>query len=280
MKNVSRRGFLGTIGAAAAVTALPASALAAGTTATVKPGAAPLDAVRSWYTGEVDRIVRAWDLRFRFEMFRPDAEDDWEGVREAPRERLADALAALPMLRDGATACLVLAATSQEQDDTGTPQGQAAMAMAQDALAHAERLGYFTPPCPESLRFPDLPELDDRTGDLERIQREAESVRNCAALLAGIVDRDTARGCLDPADVTKRDEYRATAEALEARLAGMRAGTVPALTERQKVEAWQAERLAIVAAYRRQLKAAGVDASWAELPTPYEIVRLDEREEA
>lgn len=279
---VSRRGFLAAFGAATAAAALPVQAALPWGAETVA-GAPPtpgdaLASARSWYMAAVDAIVRGWEPRFRFRQFRPDAEGDYEGNRRAPRQELEDALAALTAVRNEASACLVLAVTPSEYEDGQQIQGEAASVMALDVLARAEALGYFAVPCPESLRFPDLPELRDGSDDIATAERNLESARSCATMYAGIVRAAQRRGGVDPEDLVRLDEHRADVREFEARLTGMRDGTIPALTERQKVEAWQAERLAIVADYRRRLEAAGVDASWVSLPVPWEVSRMESNE--
>jgi hypothetical protein len=248
----TRRGFIGALGAAVAVTALPLSA-SAGATPSV---AAPLDPVRSWYTAAVDRIVRGWEPRFRFRQYRPDEEDsvDYE-EREGPRSELADALYLHPLLRDAATACLVLAVSPQEYEDAQKIQGQASWCMASDALEHAERLGYFATPCPEALRFPDLPLgrfMFDDVYDTERDVREARACVNLAEM--------GHEGYRRPIE-----EYRAELAALETRLEGLRNGTIPALTGADKEARHAERRREIVRAYAARLVAAGVDASWVDI---------------
>jgi hypothetical protein len=270
-QGVSRRSFIGACGVVAAAAVPVQSALPWGREERIGdlPARSPLADVRIWYAAAVDAIVRQWEPRFRFRQFRPDMEDDYEGLRAPPRDELADAIADLPLLREDSTACMILAATTQGHDDAGeTVCGKATWAMTQDALDHAERLGYFATPCPEALRFPDLPDLDDRSDDLHRATMDAESARNVRTLMAragdGVFSAEERAGA-----------ERRAAEA-EGRVADMEEGRIPARTERDKVEAYVAEREAIAAEYRRRLSAAGLDASWVVLPRPRALRKLDE----
>jgi hypothetical protein len=263
---VSRRGFIGAIGAAAAAAAVPASVSA------IEGSGDVLSSARRWYEAAVDKITREWEPRFRYRQYRPDEPDsgDWE-EREAPRDELENALARLPILESDATAYVVLAASDQATYCGAEPALEAASAMALDVLARAERLGYFAEPCPEALRFPDLPMLEclEESGDLERIERDAEAARNCAAM-ARIGHR---AGVFTAAELSEREAETAHAEE---RLAAIRSGAVPALTRAQKATQHAARRRSIVLAYKARLAAAGRDASWVEVPPYWKVERLAE----
>jgi hypothetical protein len=268
--SVSRRTILVGIGAAVAVPVV--QSLAGPAESPVAPiGAAPLDVVRRWYETTVDALVRGWEPRFRFRQYRPDEPDseDWES-RAAPRDELGHALARLPVLQDEASTHLVLAASEQTYGDDDC----AADRMALDVLAHAERLGYFAEPCPEALRFPDLPAGGYMEDDFKETERELETAHNCETILRSTLALDGLRGNVVPKDIAKRDEYRAKGAALEARLAGMRDGSIPALTEAQKVTRHAALRREIVLTYKARLEAAGHDASWVEVPPYWREERL------
>jgi hypothetical protein len=262
----TRRGFLAACGAAAAATVLPI-AVSAGGAGTPSRLLAP---VSRWYEATVDEITRAWEQRFRHRQYRPDEEDgDWED-RASPRNELEEAVAAMPLLRDEATAHLILAVSAQENLDGGTPTGEAAQALALDLLEHADRLGYFGTPCPQHLRFPDLPVQNGSFDDFWEAERVIESARNCLALVSN------AREGVFPAK--RRAEERKRLEAAEQRLAAMRAGKVKAFTAAEKTERHEALRCKIVLAYRARLEAAGEDASWVEVPRYWRRKQLDAKE--
>jgi hypothetical protein len=260
---VSRRGFIGAIGAMAAA-ALPVSGSA------VEPPGDVLSSARRWYEATVDRITRGWEPRFRYRQYRPDEPDsgDWE-EREAPRDELENALAQLPVLKSDATAYVVLAASEQVTEYGAAPTLEAASAMALDVLARAERLGFFADPCPEALRFPDLPMLGVGEGwdDFDRAERDLESARNCAA----IARTGHRAGVFTAAELAERD---AEAAGAERHLAAIRSGAIPALTEAQKMSQHAARRRSIILAYKARLASAGRDASWVEVPPYWKAERL------
>lgn len=274
---VSRRGFLvGSAAVAAGVattgaivqTALPwGTERVAGTMDTAPGTDDVIAAARRWYEAKVDAVTRGWEQRFRHRQYRPDVDGDWEDEIEAPRNELEHVLG--PVI--GGSAAIVLMARPEAEDELGDDAGTLTLAagiMALDVLAHAERLGYFAEPCPEAFRFPDLPAGGYMVDDMQATERELETARSCAHGWAGIVELETARGHVAPDAVAKRDEFRARVPVLEARLADMRAGKVPALSEAEKIAAHVANRNAIVLAYRERLAAMGRDVSWIELP-PY-----------
>jgi hypothetical protein len=260
----SRRGFIGAIGAAAAATALPVSVSA------VEQPDGVLSSAQRWYEATVYRVTRGWEPRFRYRQYRPDEPDsgDWE-EREAPHDELGDALAQLPILKSDATAYLVLAASEQVTDYGAAPALEAASAMALDVLARAERLGFFADPCPEALRFPDLPMLGCLEGsdDFDRAERDAESARNCAALAR----TGHRAGVFTAAELGRHEAQAADAER---HLAAIRSGAIPDLTEAEKVAQHVARRRGIVLAYKARLAAAGRDASWVEVPPYWKAERL------
>jgi hypothetical protein len=260
---VSRRGFIGAIGAVAAA-ALPVSG-----SGVEQPGDV-LSSARRWYEATVDRITRGWEPRFRYRQYRPDEPDsgDWE-EREAPRDELENALAQLPVLKSDATAYVVLAASEQVTEYGAAPTLEAASAMALDVLARAERLGFFADPCPEALRFPDLPMLGVGEGwdDFDRAERDLESARNCAA----IARTGHRAGVFTAAELAERD---AEAAGAERHLAAIRSGAIPALTEAQKMSQHAARRRSIILAYKARLASAGRDASWVEVPPYWKAERL------
>ncbi len=266
----TRRGFLGAVGAGAALGVLPVvpalEVRGAAAPAHAGVGVAPLEAAKRWYEAMVDSVVRAWEPRFRFRQYRPDEEDseDWEG-REAPRDELYHTLSRLPVLQDEARAHLVLAASAQGYDDGPSPTYCAAEVMSLDMLAHAESLGYFASPCPEDLRFPDLPGSGYLQDDFQSAAREIESARSCASTWKGIAELEAGRGRPDPEAEVKADEFAAKVVELEARVAGMRDGKVPAFTQAQKEARHAERRREIVRAYAARLEAAGHDASWVDV---------------
>jgi hypothetical protein len=260
---VSRRGFIGAIGAVAAA-ALPVSG-----SGVEQPGDV-LSSARRWYEATVDRITRGWEPRFRYRQYRPDEPDsgDWE-EREAPRDELENALAQLPVLTSDATAYVVLAASEQVTQYGAAPALEAASAMALDVLARAERLGFFADPCSEALRFPDLPMLGclDGSDDFDRAERDAESGRTCA----GLARTGHRAGVFTAAELAW---HEARAEDAERHLAAIRSGATPALTEAQKMAQHAARRRSIVLTYKARLAAAGRDASWVEVPPYWKAERL------
>ena len=136
-------------------------------------------------------------------------------------------------------------------------------AMAQDALARAEALGYFAASCPEALRFPDLP----LSGWLNDDMGEAESAAKSADFWVATAERLEREGSTETMPVAASDLPRlrtALAEARE-RLEGLRNGTIPALTGKEKAARHAERRREIVLAYRNRLVAAGVDASWVDI---------------
>jgi hypothetical protein len=220
----------------------------------------------------VDRITRGWEPRFRYQQYRPDEPDsaDWE-EREAPRDELGDALAQLPILKSDATAYIVLAVSEQVTVYGAAPELEAASAMALDVLARAERLGFFADPCPEALRFPDLPMLDCLEGwdDFDRAERDATS----AATVRALARAGHRAGVFTAAELAERESQAADAER---HLAAIRSGAIPALTEAQKVAQHVARRRGIVLAYKARLAAAGRDASWVEVPPYWKAERIAE----
>lgn len=269
---VSRRGFIGAIGAASVAVAAPVTVMGSiGAERDESGGPAPMGAVRDWYRAEVDRIVRGWEPRFRFRQCRPDEPDsaDWE-EREAPRNELADALYLLPITRDASTACLLLAATTQCYEDAQKIRGQASWVMASDALVHAERLGFFAAPCPAALRFPDLPTPGFMFDDVDEAERDVQS--GSARVSLALMGHGDCRGSVE--------ECRAELAAAEARLEGLRSGTIPALTAEDKEARHSERRREIVRAYAARLVAAGVDASWVDIEGAGGLYDAGEDEEA
>lgn len=221
-----------------------------------------LSAAKRWHDATLAEIVRAWEPRFRFRQFRPWEEGDAE-EREAPAFELETALDELPIIADDGTALLMLAvnprAPKAMEDNGSTPRGILISVLAESVLERAERAGYFATD-PGALRFPDLPVLGyrDRRGDEEMAE---EDVRDARGRLRFIES-----GITPPAEYGTLAEEQAALAAAEARLAGMKAGTIPCLTEEEKRARHSEQCEAIVAAYRARLESAGIDASWAELP--------------
>jgi hypothetical protein len=263
-EGTTRRGFIAACGVVAAAAALPIQVSASDPTAP----ASVLDGVRRWYDATLDAIVRGWEQRFRHRQYRPYVDGDWNEEHEVPRDEFEHALAQLPILRDEATACLVLAASAQTYDDAGSTQQSAVEVMAKDALDRAERMGYFATSCPEALRFPDLPFQEDTFDDFRQAEREVESARNCLAMVSNA--RDGVFSAEDRAAERKR------LEAAEQHLAAIRAGKVPAFTAAQKAARQEAVRRDIVLAYKARLVSAGQDVSWVEVPPYWRAAQIAE----
>jgi hypothetical protein len=126
--------------------------------------------------------------------------------------------------------------------------------MVLDVLAGAQQLGYFAEPCPEALRFPDLPELEDCIDDFWQAE---EAVKSAQMLLNFAVNtRETEE---------EQAEARRRLDKAQKHLAAIRSGEVAAFTAQQKKARHVARRREIVAAYRARLEAAHVDAGWVDV---------------
>lgn len=232
-----------------------------------------LSEARRWYEAQVDAVARAWEQRFRHGQYRPDVPTDGDGDHfekyVSPFEELADALEEVFHFEENMSlACLVVAVSpSADQIEDDQLSQDASWVMANDVLEHAARLGFFAAPCPEALRFPDLPRLSLLEGgdDFVRAERDLESARYVVNLM-----RNTVSG-LYSADEREKAESRVAAA--ERHLDAIRTGVTPAFTEEHKKARHEAQRRQIVADYRDRLARDGMDVNWIETPSSTQEVQ-------
>lgn len=228
---------------------------------------------RRWCEAQVDAVTRAWEQRFRHGQYRPDVRTDGDGDHfekyVSPFEELADALEEVFHFRENMSLACLVAAVSPSADKIEDDQlcQNASWLMANDVLEHADRLGFLAAPCPEALRFPDLPRLSVLEGgdDFARAERDLESARSMVNLMRN------ARAGLHSAN--EFAEAASRLAAAERHLDAIRTGVTPAFTEEQKKARHDAQRRQIVTDYRDRLARSGMDVTWIEIPSSTQEVQ-------